>query len=111
MTKDSIQEKATWSGATEECTLAQYVDLVASIKKETKFEDKASELKPVFELFDKFDQANTGTVPASVALHILSSIGEPISKEEGKVLLSESGFNMSDQLSFDQFVALLTPKS
>jgi hypothetical protein len=55
-------------------------------------------------------QAPSGSISAKEALHILGSLGDAITADDKKTLLSERGVKEGDMLNFKSFCELLTPK-
>jgi len=91
----NVKDFETKCGA--ECDEAQVKEFLVSL---SHTEDKLSDLT---KLFKQFDKAGDGKVTKKVLLHILSSIGEPLSAEEIDEI-SRDLFGDADPVDYNVFI-------
>jgi len=72
-----------------------------------KLQEMGNMEEDIIEAFKVFDKAGSGTVPVSEIKHVITVLGETLSKEEAEQMIKEADLDNSGKINYVHFAKLL----
>merc|ERR1739841_396750 len=72
-----------------------------------KMHDPADTEDEVKEAFRVFDRDGNGTISAAELMHVMTSMGEKLTKEEARQMINEADVNGDGEIDYNEFVTMM----